>query len=125
MWSSVVWGPIGAGPVTPKLVIGGLFGLVGSTVAANIAMWGVYDCVVTDSCGALVTAASHVCLGDLNSDALVDDADFVAFAASYELLLCTDGAMPVGCPTDFNNDTVVDDADFSYFAQSYDVLVCP
>ncbi|MBL8874510.1 MAG: immunoglobulin domain-containing protein [Phycisphaerae bacterium] len=94
-------------------------------LSPEIAMWGVYDCVVTDSCGALVTAASHVCLGDLNSDALVDDADFVAFAASYELLLCTDGAMPVGCPTDFNNDTVVDDADFSYFAQSYDVLVCP
>ena len=94
-------------------------------LSPDLALWGVYDCVITDICGNLTTASTRVCLGDLNSDGLVDDADFVLFVQAYNTLLCSDGAMPAGCPSDFNNDTVVDDADFSYFAQGYDVLLCP
>ena len=94
-------------------------------LSPELSMWGVYDCVLTDICGNTTTTSAHVCLGDLNSDGMVEDADFVDFARSYELLVCSDGNMPVGCPADFNNDTVVDDADFSLFAQGYDVLVCP
>jgi hypothetical protein len=55
----------------------------------------------------------------------VDDADFVIFAAAYNLLDCADPSMPVGCPADLNDDTVVDDADFVIFAAAYETLVCP
>lgn len=65
------------------------------------------------------------CTGDLNSDGVVNDADFVAFAFAYNLLLCSDPAMPAGCPADLNRDTFVDDTDFSIFVGAYDALVCP
>ena len=65
------------------------------------------------------------CLGDLNGDTVVDDADFVIFAEAYNLLDCMDPAMPAGCPADLNADLVVDDADFVIFASAYDTLVCP
>ncbi len=64
------------------------------------------------------------CLGDLNHDGLVEDADFVIFATAYNLLDCADPAMPVGCPADLNADGVVDDADFVVFASAYDKLIC-
>ena len=65
------------------------------------------------------------CPGDLNSDGFVDDADFVIFAVAYNILDCTDGAMPAGCPADLNADLFVDDADFVLFAAAYDALLCP
>lgn len=65
------------------------------------------------------------CPSDLNGDTLVDDSDFVIFAASYDLLDCADPIMPVGCPADLNGDDAVDDADFVIFASAYDALLCP
>lgn len=65
------------------------------------------------------------CSGDLNNDGQVNDTDFVLFVAAYNLLLCSDPAMPAGCPADLNRDTTVDDADFSIFVNAYDNLVCP
>jgi hypothetical protein len=65
------------------------------------------------------------CKGDLNRDGLVDDADFSIFVVAYDLLDCTDPAMPLGCPSDLNADTLVDDADFSIFAVAYDAVLCP
>lgn len=58
-----------------------------------------------------------MCPADLNDDGVVDDADFVRFAESYNLLLD-----PVG---DLNQDGVADDADFVVFAAAYNDLVCP
>ncbi|MBL8876763.1 MAG: hypothetical protein JNM86_13285 [Phycisphaerae bacterium] len=72
-----------------------------------------------------VTFATAMCPGDLNADGLVDDADFVIFAAAYNLLDCADVSMPAGCPADLNSDGVVDDADFVIFAAAYNELVCP
>lgn len=57
------------------------------------------------------------CPADLNDDGVVDDADFVRFAESYNLLLD-----PVG---DLNQDGVADDGDFVLFAAAYNELVCP
>jgi hypothetical protein len=57
------------------------------------------------------------CPADLNDDGFVDDADFVRFAESYNLLLD-----PVG---DVNQDGVADDADFVLFAAAYNELICP
>lgn len=57
------------------------------------------------------------CLGDLNKDGVVDDSDFVLFAAAYNNLLDRAG--------DLNADLVTDDADFVIFANAYDTLVCP
>ena len=57
------------------------------------------------------------CPADLNEDGAVDDADFVRFAQSYDLLLD-----PVG---DLNFDEATDDADFVLFASAYDTLLCP
>lgn len=57
------------------------------------------------------------CPADLNDDRVVDDADFVRFAESYNLLLD-----PVG---DLNLDGLADDADFVLFAAAYNDLVCP
>ena len=65
------------------------------------------------------------CEGDLNADGLVDDADFVAFAAAYNLLDCFDPSMPASCPSDFNADAFVDDADFVVFVRAYNELLCP
>jgi pimeloyl-ACP methyl ester carboxylesterase len=76
-----------------------------------------------DSVG--VTVTRPPCPADFNADAFVDDADFVIFAAAYNLLDCADPAMPAGCPADLNRDSVVDDADFVIFATAYETLVCP
>jgi subtilisin family serine protease len=65
------------------------------------------------------------CPADLSFDGQVDDADFISFAASYNLLLCSDAAMPQVCAADLNNDTFVDDGDFVLFAGAYDTLLCP
>lgn len=65
------------------------------------------------------------CFADLNGDDQTDDADFVIFAAAYDILDCEDLSMPAGCPSDLNRDGVVDDADFVMFVLAYDALVCP
>ncbi len=65
------------------------------------------------------------CPADLNSDGLVEDADFVIFLAAYNILDCLDPAMSLGCPADLNGDAVVDDADFVAFLAAYNELVCP
>ncbi len=65
------------------------------------------------------------CPGDLNGDSQVDDADFVIFAAAYNLLVCEDPSMPAGCPADLTHDGLVDDGDFVEFVQAYDRLICP
>lgn len=64
------------------------------------------------------------CPGDFNNDGFVDDADFVIFAASYNILDCADPSMPPNCPGDMNGDGFVDDADFVDFAFAYNNLVC-
>lgn len=72
-----------------------------------------------------VTVSAPACPGDLTSDGFVDDADFVVFAAAYNLLVCVDPLMPPGCPADLNGDASVDDTDFVLFATAYEALVCP
>jgi hypothetical protein len=72
-----------------------------------------------------LVALAAACPGDFNNDNFVDDADFVIFANSYNLLDCADPAMPAGCPADLNGDTFVDDADFVIFADAYNALLCP
>lgn len=57
------------------------------------------------------------CPADLNEDGMVDDADFIRFARSYDLLLD-----PVG---DLNLDEATDDEDFVLFSAAYDALLCP
>ncbi|MBS0190157.1 MAG: immunoglobulin domain-containing protein [Phycisphaerales bacterium] len=91
---------------------------------------GSYTIVFSNPCGSATSAAVAIsvaaaCPSDLNHDAVVDDSDFVLFAGAYDLLLCSDPAMPAGCPADLNADTFVDDADFSIFAVAYDNLLCP
>ena len=66
-----------------------------------------------------------ICLADLNADRAVDDADFVFFAAAYNLLLCSDPAQPADCPADLNSDGLVNDNDFVVFVQAYQDLLCP
>lgn len=70
-------------------------------------------------------ASVVVCGSDLNCDASVDDADFVLFAAAYNLLICDDPVMPAACPSDLNRDGSVDDSDFVVFAAAYNELLCP
>lgn len=72
-----------------------------------------------------VTVTAPPCPPDLNGDTQVDDADFVLFAAAYDLLNCADPSMPANCPADLNHDSLVDDADFVLFAAAYDSLLCP
>ncbi|MFO0860050.1 MAG: DNRLRE domain-containing protein [Phycisphaerales bacterium] len=68
---------------------------------------------------------SRLCAGDLNNDQFVDDADFVIFAQGYDLLDCSDPAMPAGCPADLNHDGFIDDSDFVAFVAAYNELICP
>lgn len=72
-----------------------------------------------------ISVNAAACVGDLNADSLVDDTDFQIFVVAYDILDCTDPAMPAGCPADFNADEVVDDLDFQLFAGAYDELICP
>ncbi|MBX3390878.1 MAG: VCBS repeat-containing protein [Phycisphaeraceae bacterium] len=72
----------------------------------------------------LTLVPNTLCLPDLSADRVVDDADFVLFASSYNYLLCDDPAQPADCPADFNADGVVDDQDFSIFAAAYNAFGC-
>lgn len=74
---------------------------------------------------ALLWVKGAVCKGDLNGDGLVDDTDFSPFSVAYNILDCTDPAMPVGCPADLNGDGFVDDNDFVIFLAAYNALICP
>lgn len=65
------------------------------------------------------------CPADISFDGQVDDADFVFFANSYNILICTDPAMIRVCAADINGDGFVDDTDFVLFAVAYDALLCP
>ncbi|MBX3379734.1 MAG: hypothetical protein KF805_06540 [Phycisphaeraceae bacterium] len=65
------------------------------------------------------------CPGDLNNDGIVEDSDFVLFAAAYDLLDCADPNMAPGCPADLNGDGYVDDSDFVLFVAAYNELLCP
>ncbi len=65
------------------------------------------------------------CIGDLNGDGLVDDADFVLFSDAYNLLVCPTNPAFTCCPADFNNDGSVDDTDFVLFSDAYNALLCP
>jgi hypothetical protein len=65
------------------------------------------------------------CIGDLNGDGQVDDADFVIFSAAYNALICPTDPRFTCCPSDFNGDGMVDDADFVLFTASYNALLCP
>ncbi|MBN8596121.1 MAG: hypothetical protein J0L78_00440 [Planctomycetes bacterium] len=114
------------------------FALIGAPIPATYA---VLDCSAISADGSAIAAtlmdtttfqtrtaivrSRAVCPGDLNNDGQVDDADFVSFAAQYDVLDCADSAMPGYCRGDMNNDGFVDDADFVLFAQAYDQLVCP
>jgi hypothetical protein len=78
-----------------------------------------------DGKGLIGVYVSNSCVGDINTDGVVDDTDFVIFAAAYNILDCTDPAMPATCPSDLNNDGFVDDTDFVIFAAAYNELLCP
>lgn len=73
----------------------------------------------------IVACSTPRCIGDLNADGLVDDADFSTFAAAYDVLVCPSNPAFNCCPADLNNDTFVDDADFTLFASAYNDLLCP
>jgi len=75
--------------------------------------------------GFTVGLAGTPCPCDLNSDTVVDDADFVVFVQAFDTLDCLDPDMPARCPSDFNGDSVVDDRDFVLFVLAYNELVCP
>lgn len=57
------------------------------------------------------------CPGDFNADGMVDDMDFVTFAAAYDALIDLRG--------DLNGDGQTDDSDFVLFASAYNDLLCP
>jgi len=73
----------------------------------------------------LYRCSTDPCLGDLNADGFVDDADFVIFADAYNLLVCPTDATSGCCPADLSGDGFVDDFDFVLFAGAYDQLICP
>lgn len=81
-----------------------------SASAVNVGTQG-YGLVLTGN------VAEATCICDLNADGVVDDADFVMFVSSYDLL-----EDPLG---DFNSDGVTDDADFVIFVGAYNDLICP
>lgn len=62
---------------------------------------------------------------DFTGDNLVTDTDFVIFLNAYNLMLCSEPAMPAGCPADINKDGMVDDTDFLFFSVAYDTMDCP
>jgi len=86
---------------------------------------GSYELRVRSDCSSVFTTDADVaiaCSADLNSDAIVEDADFVIFAAAYSELICP--VSPALCPADLNADGFVDDTDFVAFVAQYDALSC-
>ncbi|MFO0859866.1 MAG: hypothetical protein U0570_04855 [Phycisphaerales bacterium] len=85
-----------------------------------------FRCVVSNACGDGVGAPIVLapCQSDLTCDNVVDDEDFVVFAAAYNVLDCADPAMAAGCPADLNGDGLVDDGDFVEFVAAYNNLGC-
>ncbi|MBL8885549.1 MAG: hypothetical protein JNK16_02720 [Phycisphaerales bacterium] len=83
----------------------------------------VNNCAV--SACASVAVVVRDCAADFNCDGVVQDDDFALFAIAYNVLVCSDPAMPTDCPSDINQDGFVDDADFAAFAVQYDRLICP
>ncbi|MBX3390640.1 MAG: hypothetical protein KF691_14430 [Phycisphaeraceae bacterium] len=80
------------------------------------------------SCGYLgYVDFQKYCAGDINNDALVDDADFSLFVVAYNQLVCPtlENGYPEGCPSDLNGDGFVDDQDFLIFVTAYNTLICP
>ncbi|MBY0112945.1 MAG: hypothetical protein K2Y21_08995 [Phycisphaerales bacterium] len=121
----------GGGTVSNASGIAPLSGVVTLQISgANANDLGNYFVLLSTSCGSVSTTPASLtlqscCPADLNGDQQVDDADFVVFAAAYNILDCTDPSMPVGCPADLNIDGFVDDADFVIFATAYNELLCP
>lgn len=88
---------------------------------------GEYSVVFFNACGGSTSTAAVVvkgCLSDLNGDDVTDDADYLLFAAAYDVMVCADAGMSEGCPADLNGDGVVDDADFSLFVVGYARMGC-
>lgn len=94
---------------------------------------GDYHVVATTPCGSTTSATATLtitgdcpppCPADLNGDTVVDDADFVLFAAAYNELICNPPEEEP-CAGDLNTDDFVDDADFVLFAEAYNELLCP
>ncbi|MBL8875973.1 MAG: hypothetical protein JNM86_09285 [Phycisphaerae bacterium] len=85
-----------------------------------------FRCIVTNSCGSVTSDPATLvpCQPDMTCDNVVDDADFVVFAAAYNVLDCADAGMALGCPADLNGDGLVDDADFVLFVAAYNNLGC-
>ena len=65
------------------------------------------------------------CPGDFNSDAAVDNADFVIFVNAYNEFVCPTPGIPYSCPCDLNFDGVVDQSDFVIFVNAYNDFLCP
>jgi T5SS/PEP-CTERM-associated repeat protein len=64
----------------------------------------------------------RTCPSDLNSDGIVDDADFTVFVSAYDAVACPQ--RPGMCLADQNVDGYVDDVDFQTFAVAYDRVEC-
>ncbi|MBX3388773.1 MAG: hypothetical protein KF691_04900 [Phycisphaeraceae bacterium] len=56
---------------------------------------------------------------DLDGDGIVTMADFDVFSSAYDILLCDELEMPIGCSCDYNHDGVVDDLDWQIFVQAF------
>ncbi|MBL8876064.1 MAG: hypothetical protein JNM86_09750 [Phycisphaerae bacterium] len=104
---------------------------------ATLSIWAIqpsdagdFTIAFTNTCGTTVSAPIHVevtphCLGDINNDDIVDDADFSLFCADYDIMYCLAREMPWGCPSAMNSDWYVDDADFVLFVEAYIAFACP
>lgn len=108
------------------------FTKVGTTISANPSRAlpaGTYYIEITRTQpfgGPYVLTATATCKPlDFTGDSIVNDADFALFAAAYNLVTCSDPAMPSGCPADITKDGIVDDADFGFFVSAYNTVVCP
>ena len=64
------------------------------------------------------------CPADFDADGFVNDGDFGTFFTAYDILDCSDPAMPVGCPADFNGNGFVEDFDFVVFVVAYANKTC-
>jgi hypothetical protein len=119
--------PLADGPTGSGSTISGAATPTLTILNAQPSDVGAYTITLTNSCGTLTSSPAQLrlCPGDLNSDGMVDDSDFLVFLSSYNILDCADPAMPPLCPGDFNHDSVVDDADFLVFIPAYDTLLCP
>ena len=105
-----------------RLGVGSAAESLGMVYASEFDLDGKSRSALLDGDAGAYFVTTRSCAGNLHRmNTVVDDADFVAFCAAYDI-----GVVPRADPwADLTRDGLVDAADFAAFSVAYDQMICP